>query len=79
MPGDPVQCKASGAPIPAQGPIALGPNLSPRASTSLSPTASAVPKPTSSTLPPESDTTPFLTPPSRTTDTGTPTTTTGNR
>ncbi|KAF5752257.1 leucine-rich repeat extensin-like protein 5 [Tripterygium wilfordii] len=77
MPGVPVQCKASGSPIPAPGPIALGPNLSPRASTSPSPTASAVPEPTSSASPPESDTTPLLTPPSPTADAGTPTTTTG--
>ncbi|XP_038724110.1 non-specific lipid transfer protein GPI-anchored 19-like [Tripterygium wilfordii] len=67
MPGVPLQCKASGSPIPAPGPIAFGPNLSPRASVSPSPTA----------LPPDSDTTPLLTPPSRTSDAGAPTTTTG--
>ncbi|KAK3042184.1 hypothetical protein RJ639_001304, partial [Escallonia herrerae] len=37
MPGVPLQCKASGAPIPAPGPVALGPSLSPKTSPSSSP------------------------------------------
>ncbi|KAJ4845495.1 hypothetical protein Tsubulata_036201 [Turnera subulata] len=78
MPGVPVQCKATRAPVPAPGPIALGPTATPTISPSASPTASAVPGPTSLTPPPESDTTPALTPPS-TDGTGAPTATTGSR
>ncbi|OWM74298.1 sulfated surface glycoprotein 185-like [Punica granatum] len=69
MPGLPVQCKASGAPIPAPGPMALGPTSSaPGASPTASPTASA-PAPVPEVepppaLPPVSDTPPVLTPPS---------------
>ncbi|KAJ9154287.1 hypothetical protein P3X46_027640 [Hevea brasiliensis] len=76
----PVQCKASVSPIPAPGPASLGPSLSPRVSPpAASPKASVVPEPTPSTLPPESSTTPVLTPPSPTVDTGAPTSTTGSR
>ncbi|XP_034930977.1 non-specific lipid transfer protein GPI-anchored 20 [Populus alba] len=79
MPGVPVQCKATVSPIPAPGPVTLGPTLSPGASPSASPEAPVVPEPTPSTLPPVSDTTPLLTPPSSTGDTGAPTSTTGSR
>ncbi|KAJ8747461.1 hypothetical protein K2173_008758 [Erythroxylum novogranatense] len=66
MPGVPVQCKASSAPIPAPGPAALGPVPSSGAPLSPTPEASAVPQPTPST-------TPTLTPPSPTTNAGAPT------
>ncbi|KAJ9182138.1 hypothetical protein P3X46_006164 [Hevea brasiliensis] len=79
MQGIPVQCNASGSPIPAPGPASLAPNLSPVVSPSASPEASVVPEPTPSTLPPESSTTPILTPPSPTVDTGAATSTTGRR
>ncbi|EXC18950.1 hypothetical protein L484_002594 [Morus notabilis] len=82
MPGVPVQCKSTGAPLPAPGPAFLGPTLSPGASPSATPTspaASAVPDPISPALSPESDTTPLLTPPSTTGGTNTPTETTGSR
>ncbi|KAH7573794.1 hypothetical protein ACOSQ2_007975 [Xanthoceras sorbifolium] len=80
MPGVPLQCKASGAPIPAPGPVSLGPTLSPGASPSTSPQAPVVPEPPSATAP-ESDTTPLLTPPSTDVDSGSgvPTTTPGSR
>ncbi|XP_021897131.1 proline-rich receptor-like protein kinase PERK2 isoform X2 [Carica papaya] len=74
MPGVPLQCKASAAPLPAPGPVALGPILSPGASPSSS---TEVPQPTpSASQPPESDTTPSLTPP---VDAETPNTTAGSR
>ncbi|KAG5236576.1 leucine-rich repeat extensin protein [Salix suchowensis] len=79
MPGVPVQCQATGAPLPAPGPVTLGPTLSPGVSPSASPKASVVPEPTPSTLPPVSDTTPLLTPPSSTVDTTAPTSTPGSR
>ncbi|XP_015573472.1 non-specific lipid transfer protein GPI-anchored 20 isoform X2 [Ricinus communis] len=79
MAGVPVQCKASGSPLPAPGPASLGPTPSPRISPSASPKASVVPEPTPSTSPPESSTTPVLTPSSPTVDTGAPTSTTGSR
>ncbi|KAF2285411.1 hypothetical protein GH714_003614 [Hevea brasiliensis] len=61
-------------------PASLAPNLSPVVSPSASPeAASVVPEPTPSTLPPESSTTPILTPPSPTVDTGAATSTTGRR
>ncbi|WCJ23818.1 Bifunctional inhibitor/lipid-transfer protein/seed storage 2S albumin superfamily protein [Euphorbia peplus] len=72
MPGVPLQCKASVAPVPAPGPALLVPTSSPGVSPSASPQASVVPEPTASTLPPESSTTPDLTPPS-TTNNGAPT------
>ncbi|PQQ11115.1 non-specific lipid transfer protein GPI-anchored 2 [Prunus yedoensis var. nudiflora] len=78
IPGVPVQCQATVAPIPAPGPSSLAPTLSPGASPS-GPTASSVPEPTSSALSPESDTTPLLTPPSTTGGSGAPTATTGSR
>ncbi|GLT60340.1 hypothetical protein SLA2020_331100 [Shorea laevis] len=74
LPGVPVQCKASVAPIPAPGPISLAPTLSPVAS----PGASVVPEPTPSAEAPPSDTTPVLTPPS-TEGSAAPTATTGSR
>ncbi|KAJ4845493.1 hypothetical protein Tsubulata_036199 [Turnera subulata] len=67
MPGVPVQCKATRAPVPAPGTIL-----------SLNYCASAVPGPISVTPPPESDTTPALTPPS-TDSTEAPAATTGSR
>ncbi|POO02130.1 Bifunctional inhibitor/plant lipid transfer protein/seed storage helical domain containing protein [Trema orientale] len=83
MPGVPVQCKASGAPIPAPAPASLGPTLSPGASPSASlspsPTASSIPQPVSPALSPESDTTPLLTPPSTTGGSESPTENTGSR
>ncbi|XP_059649055.1 non-specific lipid transfer protein GPI-anchored 20 [Cornus florida] len=74
MPGVPLQCKASAAPIPAPGPIALGPSISP--GTSQSPTASTVPKPVSPALAPEANTTPDVTP---TVGSEAPATNTGSR
>ncbi|XP_012069671.1 non-specific lipid-transfer protein-like protein At2g13820 [Jatropha curcas] len=79
MPGVPLQCKATGSPVPASGPASLGPTLSPRISPSASPKASVVPEPTPSAIPPESSTTPVLPPPSTTVGTGAPTSTTGSR
>ncbi|KAL2349457.1 hypothetical protein Fmac_003457 [Flemingia macrophylla] len=68
MPRLPLQCKTAGSPLPAPGPAAFGPSLSPSAP-SLSPQASsAFPSPA---LAPVSDTTPpLLTPPSATTASG---------
>ncbi|XP_020230180.1 non-specific lipid-transfer protein-like protein At5g64080 [Cajanus cajan] len=65
LPRLPLQCKASGSPIPAPGPAAFGPSLSPSVPP-LSPQASSVvPSPS---LAPVSDTTPpLLTPSSATT------------
>lgn len=60
--GVPLQCKASGAPIPAPGPIALGPTLSPPAAPSLSPQAPSVPESESPALTPESNTPAVITP-----------------
>ncbi|KAE8022693.1 hypothetical protein FH972_008474 [Carpinus fangiana] len=78
MPGVPLQCKA-GAPIPAPGPVSLGPSPSSGLSPSPSPKASSVPEPTTPAQAPESDTTPTLTPLSPTVDSGAPTATTGSR
>ncbi|ESR33220.1 hypothetical protein CICLE_v10006770mg [Citrus x clementina] len=64
MPSVPVQCKASGAPLPAPGPASLGSAPSPGESPAASPKAPVVPQPTPSGEAPESDTTPGLTPPS---------------
>ncbi|KAL3505947.1 hypothetical protein ACH5RR_031329 [Cinchona calisaya] len=77
MPGVPLQCKASAAPIPAPGPPANGPGVSP--ADTLSPEASNVPVAGSPTLAPEADTTPALTPPSSTTNSGFPNGNSGNR
>ncbi|KAK7405932.1 hypothetical protein VNO78_07544 [Psophocarpus tetragonolobus] len=68
LPRLPIQCKSSGSPLPAPGPTAFGPSLSPSVP-SLSPEASSVlPSPS---LAPVSDTTPpLLTPPSATTGSG---------
>ncbi|KAK9933260.1 hypothetical protein M0R45_020461 [Rubus argutus] len=73
-PGVPLQCKATGAPLPAPGSSSLAPTSSPGASPSASPTASAVPEPTSSAESPESETTP-----SSTGGSAAPTATTGSR
>ncbi|KAM5569448.1 non-specific lipid transfer protein GPI-anchored 20 [Rosa sericea] len=73
-PGVPLQCKATGTPLPAPGPNSQAPTSSPGASPSASPTASTVPEPTSSAESPESDT-----PPSSTGGSGAPTATTGSR
>ncbi|XP_043693856.1 non-specific lipid transfer protein GPI-anchored 20-like [Telopea speciosissima] len=54
MSGVPVQCKATGSPLPAPGPIAFGPTLSPP--------ASAVPKSTSPALAPQAELPTGLTP-----------------
>ncbi|XP_059630140.1 non-specific lipid transfer protein GPI-anchored 20-like [Cornus florida] len=74
-PGVPLQCKASSAPIPAPGPVALGPTVSPP----LSPTASTVPNPVSPVLAPESDKTPDLSPASPTVESDAPTSDSGIR
>ncbi|GAU49791.1 hypothetical protein TSUD_46080 [Trifolium subterraneum] len=77
MPGVPVQCKASASPLPAPGPVALGPSSPPESAPSSplgftptpSPKASSdLPSPTSSSpLAPQQDTNvPLLTPPSTT-------------
>ncbi|KAI3459405.1 hypothetical protein Pfo_016068 [Paulownia fortunei] len=63
VPGVPLQCKASGAPIPAPGPVADGPTLSPNAAPSPSVQADASPAPTTSSGAPTSNTVPTLTPP----------------
>ncbi|XP_058739656.1 non-specific lipid transfer protein GPI-anchored 20-like [Vicia villosa] len=85
MPGVPVQCKASASPLPAPGPMALGPSLSPASSPSLSgftptpsPQASSdLPSPTSSPLAPQQNTNaPLLAPPSPSVDSNTPSTST---
>ncbi|KAK3040559.1 hypothetical protein RJ639_029005 [Escallonia herrerae] len=78
MPGVPLQCKASGVPIPAPGPVALGPSLSPKTSPSSSPAGSTVPGSTPPALAPEADATPALTPPS-TTGSQAPTANSGSR
>ncbi|XP_045791169.1 non-specific lipid transfer protein GPI-anchored 20-like [Trifolium pratense] len=74
MPGVSVQCKASASPLPAPGPVALGPSSSPVSAPStpsgFTPTpspkeSSDLPSPTSSPLAPQQDTNvPLLTPPS---------------
>ncbi|KAL1806522.1 hypothetical protein ACET3Z_029590 [Daucus carota] len=79
MPGVPLQCKASVAPLPAPGPAALAPTLSPGFSPSASPEASSVPEAHSPAMTPESNATPTLTPPSDTTGAGAPTTNSGIR
>lgn len=84
MPGVPVQCKASASPLPAPGPVALGPSHSPASSPSgfiptPSPQASSdIPaSPTSSPLAPQQDTNvPLLTPPSPSVNSGIPSTST---
>ncbi|XP_031278174.1 non-specific lipid transfer protein-like 1 [Pistacia vera] len=73
MPGVPLQCKSTGAPIPAPGPSSFG------APPSASPTGTVVPEPTPSATAPESDTTPTLTPPSTDVDPTAPTVTPGSR
>ncbi|KAK7280105.1 hypothetical protein RJT34_25167 [Clitoria ternatea] len=84
MPGVPVQCKASGSPLPAPGPVSLGPSPSPASAPSgftptPSPQASSIlPSPTSPSLAPESDTTPLLSPPSPSVDSGNPSVSTGS-
>ncbi|CAK9318654.1 unnamed protein product [Citrullus colocynthis] len=74
MPGVPVQCRASAAPIPAPGPIPLGPALPPEASPS--PQGSGILQPATPTQSPEADTTEFITPPSNGGGSETPTSTT---
>ncbi|XP_065859222.1 non-specific lipid transfer protein GPI-anchored 20-like [Euphorbia lathyris] len=77
MPGVPLQCKASVAPVPAPGPASLGPTPAPGVSPTASPKGS---EPSASTLPPESSTTPVMTPPSSpTVNNGTPTSRDGIR
>ncbi|XP_010034874.2 non-specific lipid transfer protein GPI-anchored 19 isoform X1 [Eucalyptus grandis] len=80
MPSVPLQCKATGAPLPAPGPATLGPILSPSSSPAGSPLAGSTdPQPDSPALAPESNTPPLLTPPSPGVTSVTPTTTTGSR
>ncbi|KAJ9696159.1 hypothetical protein PVL29_008413 [Vitis rotundifolia] len=71
----PIQCKASGAPLPAPGPVLLGPTLPPLAAAPLSPRAS---KAAAATLAPapEPETAIELSPASPPVDSETPTTTT---
>ncbi|XP_020239936.1 leucine-rich repeat extensin-like protein 5 [Cajanus cajan] len=85
MPGVPLQCKASGSPLPAPGPVSLGPSPSPGSAPSgftptPSPQASTVfPSPTSPSVAPQSDTTtPLLSPPSPSADSGNPSVSTGS-
>ncbi|KAL5796670.1 hypothetical protein ACOSQ2_001490 [Xanthoceras sorbifolium] len=59
MGGVPMQCKASGTPLPAPGPVYLGPTPAPMADSPLSPRAS---KASAFAPAPESDTTMDLTP-----------------
>ncbi|KAK3193746.1 hypothetical protein Dsin_025056 [Dipteronia sinensis] len=59
MSGVPVQCKASGTPLPAPGPVLLGPTLAPMDDSPLSPQASKASAFAPAT---ESDTTMDLTP-----------------
>ncbi|KAI6683651.1 hypothetical protein NL676_029564 [Syzygium grande] len=64
MPGVPLQCKATGAPLPAPGPATLGPILSPSFSPASSPLGGSTdPQPDSPALAPESETPPLMTPP----------------
>ncbi|KAF8038034.1 hypothetical protein BT93_B0786 [Corymbia citriodora subsp. variegata] len=79
MPGVPLQCKATGAPLPAPGPATLRPILSPSSSPASSPLGSSDPQPDSPALAPVSDTPPLLTPPSPAIPSVNPTTTTGSR
>ncbi|KAJ7980011.1 Non-specific lipid-transfer protein [Quillaja saponaria] len=80
LPGVPVQCKATAAPLPAPGPASLGPSASHGFIPSPSPEASDVPEPITPALAPQSDTTPLLTPPSPTVDSEAPAgTTAGSR
>ncbi|XP_027120246.1 non-specific lipid transfer protein-like 1 [Coffea eugenioides] len=87
QPGVPLQCKASVAPIPAPGPLAGGPAVSPAANpptgtmspAAAPPTGSVVPQAGSPTLAPEAETNPALTPPSSTTNSGSPAGNSGNR
>ncbi|KAJ0034184.1 hypothetical protein Pint_24786 [Pistacia integerrima] len=83
MPGVPLQCKSTGAPIPAPGLFILVTNLQ------VLPhledhhlqvhQVTVVPEPTPSATAPESDTTPTLTPPSTDVDPTAPTVTPGSR
>ncbi|KAK4848204.1 hypothetical protein QYF36_010318 [Acer negundo] len=59
MGGVPIQCKASGTPLPAPGPVLLGPTLAPMADSPFSPQAS---KASAFAPAPDSDTTMDLTP-----------------
>ncbi|KAK6929940.1 Bifunctional inhibitor/plant lipid transfer protein/seed storage helical domain [Dillenia turbinata] len=74
MAGVPVQCKASGAPVAAPGPVSLAPTLSPSEAPSLSPAGSVSPA-----AAPESDTSQDVTPASSTVNPEAPTTGTGVR
>ncbi|XP_030439782.2 non-specific lipid transfer protein GPI-anchored 20-like isoform X2 [Syzygium oleosum] len=79
MPGVPLQCKATGAPLPAPGPATLGPILSPSSSPASSPLGSTDPQPDSPALAPESETPPLMAPPSPTVTSVNPTPNTGSR
>ncbi|OAY61648.1 non-specific lipid transfer protein GPI-anchored 16 [Manihot esculenta] len=76
MSGVPLQCKASGTPLPAPGPVLLGPTLPPPAAAALSPRAS---KAVALAPAPASETTLPLTPPSPPVQIMAPPTTTGIR
>ncbi|XP_030536134.1 non-specific lipid transfer protein GPI-anchored 20 isoform X2 [Rhodamnia argentea] len=79
MPRVPLQCKSTGAPLPAPGPATLGPILSPSSSPASSPAGSTDSQPVSPALSPESDTPSLSTPPSSTVSSENPTQTTGSR
>ncbi|CAK9154405.1 unnamed protein product [Ilex paraguariensis] len=79
LPGVPVQCEAMSAPIPAPGPEAFGPIMSPTASAFPNPADSTDTEPMSPTLAPEADTTPDLSPPPSTFNSQFPTENSGIR
>ncbi|KAI3408744.1 AAI domain-containing protein [Psidium guajava] len=79
MPSVPLQCKSTGAPLPAPGPATLGPSRSPSSSPASSPTGSTDSQPGSPALSPESNTPSLSTPPSPTVTSANPTQTTGSR
>ncbi|GAB4851060.1 hypothetical protein Ancab_030358 [Ancistrocladus abbreviatus] len=60
MSGVPVQCKASSAPVPAPGPIAFTPDLSPTVAASPSPNETTIPATISPALAPEADSIPGI-------------------
>ncbi|KAF8388087.1 hypothetical protein HHK36_026753 [Tetracentron sinense] len=76
MGGVPLQCKASGTPLPAPGPVSLGPTLPPGSAPSSSPTATSNSESASPDLAPESGTTSALAPVSPSVNAESPPTTT---
>ncbi|XP_052190521.1 non-specific lipid transfer protein GPI-anchored 20-like [Diospyros lotus] len=79
MPGVPLQCKASAAPIPAPGPTAFRTNLAPEGPAPLSPQGSVDPESVPPALAPDAQMTPDLTPPSTTMEPEAPTGNPGSR